>query len=465
MIEQAVLQRVLAPEGAPVRARRILIVDNDPATLRVLTELLLSDPALFEPLGAETAEAALRILTSGAEVDFLLADAVLPGMDGLRLLLSARELRPDLKIIVMTGSPSADLQRAALENGAIRLLSKPVDVEDLLASLASNQPGMLSHLEGDFDLIDICRLSAACQPEGGVLIRHADREGVLVHRGSVLIHVEAEGVNGVPAFEALRRWKRWQFEPLSGLSAAHLEVSCEVDIAADPPRRQGARADGCLRGLTLRHLLEWAMGSRQSCVLAVRSHRRTGVLAFDGGMIRSAETADHTGGMAAAEILGWEHLRVEVIHSPPAETAPLETGDSLTALLDQFCEEIEGLIATCIVCRRDGKAVSGRSMAPHLDPAAAGGAYARVVDGHLAALELLGGTVAWGETEDILITTTKAHLLIRLLGDSHYHWLAVSNDGNLALCRLLMRSWEAFLLCGLALQSAPSTAIREAAAV
>ncbi len=450
MREQAVLQRANAPEDAPARARRILIVDNDPAALHVLTELLRADPDLFEPLGAETAEAALRILTSGAEVDFLLADVVLPGMDGLRLLLAARELRPDLKIIVMTDAPSEDLQRAALENGAIRLLSKPVDLEDLLASLVSAQPGMLSHLEGDFDLIDVCRLSAACRPEGGVLVRHADREGVLVHRGSVLVHAEAEGVNGVPAFEALRRWGRWQFEPLSRLSAAHLEVSCAVDLAIDPPHRQSARASGHLRGLTLRHLIEWAMESQQCCVLTVRSHRRTGVLSFDGGMIRSAETAGHTGGMAAAEILGWEHLRVEVIHSPLTEMAPLETGEGLTALLDQFCGEIEGLIATCVVRRKDGKAVSGRSMAPHLDPAVAAGAYARVVDGHLAALGILGGNGVWGETEDILITTTKSHLLIRLLGDHHYHWLAVSNDGNLALCRLLMRSYEAFLLRGLA---------------
>jgi|GEM_PF-103056 len=461
MTMQAVLQRPTPPESVPSRARRILIVDNDPATLLVLTELLRSDPALFEPQGVETAEAALSILSSTAEVDFLLADVVLPGMDGLRLLLSARELRPDLKIIVMAGSPSGDLQKAALENGAIRLLSKPVDFEDLLASLASDQPGMLSHVEGDLDLIDLCQLSAACQPEGGVRVRQAGREGILIHRGTSLIHAEAEGVQGVPAFEKLLGWKHWQFEPLSGWSALHLAVSCDVDLAAGASRREGARANGHLRGLTLRHMIEWAMRSRQSCVLAVVSHRRTGVLSFDGGLIRSAEAADRTGGMAAAEILGWENLRVEVIRLPPMEAVPAEMGDGLAALLDQFCGEIEGLIATCIVRRKDGRAIGGRSMVSHLDPAAAAGMYARVVDGHLAALEMLGGTGAWGETEDILITTAKAHILIRLLGDAHYHWLAVSNDGNLALCRLLMRSYEAFLLSGLAeLAKAPARPVQ-----
>jgi len=86
---------------------------------------------------------------------------------------------------------------------------------------------------------------------------------------------------------------------------------------------------------------------------------------------------------------------------------------------------------------------------PGFDATAAAASYASVVDSHLAAVERLGSGAVWGETEDVLITTTKVYLLIRLLGDGHYHWLAVSSDANLALCRLLMRSYEAFLLSGL----------------
>ena len=98
--------------------------------------------------------------------------------------------------------------------------------------------------------------------------------------------------------------------------------------------------------------------------------------------------------------------------------------------------------------RKDGSPVESRSLDPRLDAAAAG-CFARVVDSHLAAVEQLGMGPAWGETEDILITTARAYLLIRLLGEDHYHWLAVSSEANLALCRLVMRSHEPFLLSGL----------------
>ena len=85
-----------------------------------------------------------------------------------------------------------------------------------------------------------------------------------------------------------------------------------------------------------------------------------------------------------------------------------------------------------------------------IDSATAAGGYASVVESHFAAIEKLGAGAAWGETEDILITTANTYLLIRLLGDRHYHWLAVSSESNLALCRLLMRSYQATLLSGLA---------------
>jgi predicted regulator of Ras-like GTPase activity (Roadblock/LC7/MglB family) len=190
----------------------------------------------------------------------------------------------------------------------------------------------------------------------------------------------------------------------------------------------------------------------------VTSQRRSGILAFEAGSIRSAETGDREGARAAAEILGWESLRVELIRSPAAtplaakpRKAPKDGSTSgLETLIDRFCEEVEGVIATSVVRRHDSAPVAIRSTVSHLDAAAAARLYARLVDSHLAAVEVLGAGDAWGETEDILITTAKVYLLIRRLGDEHYHWLAVSSQANLAFCRLLMRSHAAFLLSGLA---------------
>lgn len=443
--EPSATSRPVPMRIAPVSAaRRVLIVDDDPAILHRITEVLRSDPALFEPLGVESAEAALRILSAEDDISCLVTDFVLPGMDGLQLLLSARKLRPHLKVVVMTSEPTDDLHRAVLEGGAIQLLSKPLDFDDLLASISMDQQGSLSHLEGDLDLFDVCQLSAACQPDGGVRVRQGGSEGVLSHRGATLVHASVDGMAGAPAFASLRSWSHWHFVSLPALRAAHLPANCELETTPDDQRREGVRAAGSLRGLTLRHLIEWAMTGRQTCTLSVTSHRRNGNLSFEAGKIRGAETKDREGGLAAAEILTWENLRVELIRTPAT------AGGGLENLIDRFCREVEGFIATSVIRRQDGSMVDGRSADPRLDAAAAAGCYASVVDSHFAAMEKLGAGEAWGGTEDILITTANTYLLIRLLGDRHYHWLAVSSESNLALCRLLMRSYESALLSGLA---------------
>jgi CheY-like chemotaxis protein len=450
MREHAVARRP-APREVPFRAaRRVLVVDDDPEILANVTAVLRSDPILFEPVVAGSAEAALRILGSADVIDCLLAEAALPGIDGLQLLLQARELRPDLKVVVMTSAPSPDLERAVLEIGAVRLLSKPFDFEDLLASVALDRPGALSHFEGDLDLIDVCRLSAACQEEGGVRVRHRGSEGILVHRGTTLVHAEVDGLVGAPAFEKLRSWDRSHFESISALRAAHLAINGELKLT-DFGRRGTGKAGGTLRGLTLRHLIEWAMRGRQTCTLTVTSQRRTGILVFGGGKIRSAETADFEGGRAAAEILGWEGLRVELTRPRNvALAAPALPGSDFDGLIGRFCSEVFGFIATTVVRRKDGSSVGSRSAETGLDAAAAARCYAPVVDSHFAAIETLGSGAIWGPTEDLLITTANAYLLIRLLGDGHYHWLAVSSEANLALCRLLMRGYESLLLQELA---------------
>ncbi len=459
----------LAAQGAAGNAaRRVLIVDDDPAVLLLVTELLRSDPIFFDPLGVGSGEAALQLLAGDAPFDCLLADIVLPGMDGVELLLSAKRLRPGLKIVAMTSSPTDELERAVLENGASRLLVKPLDLGDLVASVAIDKPGSLVHLEGDLELLDVCRLAAACQGDGGLRIRTERHEGTLAYRGAKLVHAAADGLAGAAAVERLQVWGRWRFTSLSALQAAHLPANCELPLPLDggDAARGGARAAGSLRGLTLRHLIEWMMRSRQTATLKLTSHRRSGTLSFAAGKISGAETAGREGGQAAAEILGWEDLRVALFRSPAAPsnraaapgrrgapgdvTEPSEEKSGLAASVDRFCAEVEGFLATSVVRRSDGSPVGIRSLDAGFDSTAAAGFYARVVDSHLKAVVRLGMGAAWGATEDILITTERAYLLIRLLGDGHLHWLAVASDANPALCRLLMRKHEESLLAGLA---------------
>ena len=107
------------------KATVVLIVDDDPAVLRVTAELFRH--LGYRVLSAESGYDALAILRSGDPVDILFADLCMPGMDGDRLVEAARALRPALQVIVTSGS--------ALPRQHVQFIPKPYHIADLVAAL------------------------------------------------------------------------------------------------------------------------------------------------------------------------------------------------------------------------------------------------------------------------------------------------------------------------------------------
>ena len=108
----------------------ILVVEDD-ADVRAATVDMLSELG-YRVLKAENAEQALTILTSGAPVDLLFTDVVMPGPVGVReLARRAHELRPNIVVLYTSGYT----QNAIVHNGRldddVALLSKPYRREDL----------------------------------------------------------------------------------------------------------------------------------------------------------------------------------------------------------------------------------------------------------------------------------------------------------------------------------------------
>ena len=68
-------------------------------------------------------------------VDLLLTDIMMPGMTGIELLERARQIRPDLRAIVMTGHKTSEAVIGALRNRACEFLEKPFRTEELLEAV------------------------------------------------------------------------------------------------------------------------------------------------------------------------------------------------------------------------------------------------------------------------------------------------------------------------------------------
>jgi DNA-binding NtrC family response regulator len=108
---------------------RILVVEDD-ASERDMVKTLLQE-AGHEVVLRNAAEEALDDLKRD-DLDVLLADVQLDGMDGIELCRLAAETRPDVPAIVMTGFGSMETAIAAIRAGAQDFVTKPVEVDTLL---------------------------------------------------------------------------------------------------------------------------------------------------------------------------------------------------------------------------------------------------------------------------------------------------------------------------------------------
>lgn len=111
----------------------VAVVDDDPSVLQSLEYLL------------ESADHAVRLFTSGtalldsgslSEIDCLISDIDMPGMDGLDLLRLVQAARPGLPIIIITGYPERLHRVPNLGEIKPRLFTKPFKPEELLAAVS-----------------------------------------------------------------------------------------------------------------------------------------------------------------------------------------------------------------------------------------------------------------------------------------------------------------------------------------
>jgi nitrogen regulation protein NR(I) len=108
---------------------KILVVDDERNVLRAFDEILSTRG--HEVVGVRTAEEAMRRLQD-ADVDLVILDICLPGMNGLDFLAQVRAMRPMLPVIVMTGQGTTDTAIEATKRGAFDYLLKPFEPAEML---------------------------------------------------------------------------------------------------------------------------------------------------------------------------------------------------------------------------------------------------------------------------------------------------------------------------------------------
>ena len=110
----------------------ILVVDDEPNYLIVLSELLKEEG--FEVITAQKGEDGLKIVQD-TDLDLVITDMRMPGMDGLELLKAVKSYNKDLPVIMITAFGEVEKAVVAMKAGAYNYLAKPFNNEELLLNI------------------------------------------------------------------------------------------------------------------------------------------------------------------------------------------------------------------------------------------------------------------------------------------------------------------------------------------
>jgi CheY-like chemotaxis protein len=120
-------------------AGTVLIVEDEPAVLEVASDIF--DSLGYDVVTATDANEAIKVLDGNLSIDVLFSDVIMPnGMNGVELSRKAREMRPDLKILLASGYPMSALPSEGLGTG-VSFISKPYRWTELAEKLRGLRTG------------------------------------------------------------------------------------------------------------------------------------------------------------------------------------------------------------------------------------------------------------------------------------------------------------------------------------
>lgn len=126
--EQYHSSAVHAKEGETV-----LIVEDDPAVRTLVCEVL--NELGYRSVEAGDGPGAVPVLESDQRIDLLISDVGLPGMNGRQLAEIARQLRPDLKVLFITGYAEHATVRAGFLDTGMQMITKPFAFDHLTSKV------------------------------------------------------------------------------------------------------------------------------------------------------------------------------------------------------------------------------------------------------------------------------------------------------------------------------------------
>ncbi len=186
-------------------SRRVLIIDDDRDHAESIVDILSMKGHQVE--AAFSGEAGVKVFRE-EDFDLVFMDVKLPGMNGVETFFEFKKIRPDAKVMMMTGYSVEQLLSQAIENGAMGVLRKPFAIADLLHVLDEVKPrGLVLVADDDPDFAESLKPILTAQgyrveiaSTGQEALEKAAREGV----NCLVLDLRMPLLNGVEVYLKLK---------------------------------------------------------------------------------------------------------------------------------------------------------------------------------------------------------------------------------------------------------------------
>ena len=121
-------------ESSRERRARIFIVEDNPVIRDLLRGIMRHDSDMMVVGEASNGEQAIDLVEK-LRPDLICLDVLLPGLDGIAILRALRAMRPEMRVVLVTGQATSNVVQEALALGAAGFVVKPFNAARLLAAV------------------------------------------------------------------------------------------------------------------------------------------------------------------------------------------------------------------------------------------------------------------------------------------------------------------------------------------
>jgi two-component system, NarL family, nitrate/nitrite response regulator NarL len=150
--------------------QKILIVDDHPLYREGMISALRTRMSSVEVLGTDSAEEGLQVLARDPEIDLVLIDVRLPGMDGFAALAMYGARFPGVSRVLISGSDEPAYLKRAFEGGASGYIPKSMAVQNVIAAIRKVLEGGVSGPE----IVSSARNAEALDPVARLTLRQLE---------------------------------------------------------------------------------------------------------------------------------------------------------------------------------------------------------------------------------------------------------------------------------------------------